>query len=173
MGDNIAEWMSAWPIEPFLIIPVLAFIESCLFVGLFVSGIFLLGTVSVIYAQGDTSLTLLIGLAFLGACCGDHLGYFIGYTASPYLWKKRWVRKQLLRRKDRYRKFQGMFLKSAPWAICIGRLTPPIRSVFPVLVGASRLPPPVFMICDLIACTIWASGLTLLVLGADTLVNAW
>lgn len=167
MNEFLGDWVATLPPQAIALVPLLAFLESCLFVGLFVSGIFLLGTVSAIYAQGETSLFLLIPLAFSGAMIGDHLGYWVGYKAAPFMWKKRWIRKKLIKRKVAYRKFRELMLKSAPWAICIGRLSPPLRSLSPVLAGASGLKPSHFFAYDLLACSIWASGLTALVLGIN------
>jgi membrane-associated protein len=95
-----------------LLVPVIAFLESCVFVGLFVSGIFLLSTVSLIYAQGETGLIPLVGLAFAGALLGDHVGYVVGVAAGPVLVKSRWIRKQLVKRERGYRKVQEMLAKS-------------------------------------------------------------
>ena len=167
MNELLGEWIATLPPQTIVLVPLLAFLESCIFVGLFISGIFLLGTVSAVYAQGETSLLLLIPLEFTGALVGDHLGFWVGYKAAPMLWKKRWIRKKLLQRKLAFRKSRNLMLKSAPWAICIGRLSPPLRSLAPVLAGTSGLKPMQFFAYDLLACTLWASGLTALVLGIN------
>lgn len=169
MDELMGDWIATLPPETLLLVPLLAFLESCLLIGLFVSGIFLLGTVTAIYAQGETSLFLLVPLAFGGAMAGDHLGFFVGYALAPMLWKKRWIRKRLVKRKVAYRRFRNLMLKSAPWAICVGRLSPPLRSLSPVLAGTSGLKPMQFFAYDLLACSIWATGLTLLVLGINLL----
>ena len=116
--------------------------------------------------QGDTGLELLIGLAFAGAMLGDHFGHLVGNVAGPILGKKRWVRKQLIKRKQGYRKHKILLNKSALWAICIGRLYPTTRSITPVRVGALDITLSQFFVYDLLACTIWACGLTILVFSA-------
>ena len=68
MTEFVGEWVSNLPPQALYIVPVLAFLESCLFVGLFVSGVFLLSAVSLIYAGGDTGLFSLIALSFLAPC---------------------------------------------------------------------------------------------------------
>ena len=166
MNGLLGEVIAAIQPEMLWLVPVLAFLESCVFVGLFISGLFLLSTVSLIYVQGETGLELLIGLAFAGAMLGDHFGYLVGSIAGPVLGKKRWVRKQLIRRKQGYRKYKSLLRKSAPWAICVGRLYPPTRSISPVMVGASDITLSQFFVYDLLACVVWACGLTLLVFGA-------
>lgn len=167
MTELMGEWVANLPPQAIMAVPLLAFLESCLFIGLFVSGAFLLGTVALIYAGGDINLFQLIGMSFLGALLGDHIGYFVGYHAAPTLWKKKWIRRKVVKHKAAFRNTQNLLIKSAPWAICIGRLTPPIRSISPVLAGATGIQPIRFFMYDLIACTIWASGLTLLVLGVN------
>lgn len=169
MNELLGEWIATLPPQTFLLVPLLAFLESCLFVGLFVSGIFLLSTISLVYAQGDTSLFFLVLLSFMGALLGDHIGYFAGSRVAPLLWKKKWVRQQLVKRKVRYRKFRNMMIKSSPLAICVGRLSPPLRSLSPFLAGTSGLKPVQFFAYDLLACSIWAGGLAALAFGASQL----
>ncbi|MFT6437283.1 MAG: membrane protein DedA with SNARE-associated domain [Candidatus Azotimanducaceae bacterium] len=169
MNELILNWITDLPPQLILIIPLLALLESVVFIGLFVSGIFLLSTCTLIYAQGNTQLSVIVALAFSGALAGDHLGYFLGYFAGPRLWQKKWVRKQIIKRKAPYRKFRSFLIKSAPIAICVGRLSPPLRSVSPLLAGASGLRPLQFFIYDVVACCIWAVGLTLLVQVAASL----
>ncbi len=64
-----------------------------------------------------------------------------------------------------------MFLKHGETAIIIGRLMTAIRSVVPLLTGISGLSPARYTIYDLIACTIWTTGLGLLVIGLDGLLD--
>lgn len=167
LTEIVNEWIGNLPPQTILVVPLLAFLESCLFVGLFVSGVFLLSTVSLIYAGGDIGLFSLIALSFAGALAGDHFGYLVGFHAAPVLWKKKWIRQKVAKHRVAFRRMQKLLAKSAPWAICIGRLSPPIRSVSPVLAGASGITPFRFFTYDLLACTIWATGLTLLVLGVN------
>ena len=167
MSELFSEWIASIPPQTLVLVPLVAFLESCVVVGLFVSGVFLLTIVSLIYAQGDFSLFTLVSLAFVGAFVGDQLGFFVGRTGAPFLWRLRWVRKKLIQRKNSYRKFRRLLLKAAPAAICLGRLSPPIRSLSPVIAGLSGLKPSVFLFCDLLACTLWASGLALLAYGAN------
>ena len=163
----MASWIQALLPELLILVPLLAFLESCLVVGLFVSGVFLLGTCTLIYGQGQTSLITITALAFTGAMIGDHAGYFIGYKATPTLWRFRFFRKQLLLRKLKYRKIQRMLNRSAPWAICVGRFIPAIRSISPAAAGAVGIKPINFFAYDLLACSIWAFSLSVLVVSID------
>ena len=167
MSELFSEWIASIPPQTLFLVPLVAFLESCVVIGLFVSGVFLLTIVSLIYAQGEISLLTLVSLAFIGAFVGDQVGFFVGRAGAPFLWKRRLVRKQLVKRKSSYRKFRRLLLTAAPAAICLGRLSPPIRSLSPVIAGLSGLRPFIFFLCDLLACALWASGLALLAYGAN------
>ena len=95
MSELFSEWIASIPPQTLVLVPLFAFLESCVVVGLFVSGVFLLTIVSLIYAQGEFPLLTLVSLAFLGAFIGDQVGFFVGKAGAPFLWKRRWVRKQL------------------------------------------------------------------------------
>ncbi len=167
MSESLAELIAAFQPHMLLLVPLLAFLESCIFVGLFISGLFLLSTITLVYGQGESGLSFLIGLSFAGALLGDHAGFWVGRLGGPVLLKKRWVRKQIVKRKQGYRKFRKMLTRSAPWAICLGRLYPPTRSISPAVAGASGITLVQFFVYDLLACTLWAVGLTFLVFGAS------
>ena len=85
MGEVLSEWIAAIPPNTLAIVPLVAFLESCVVVGLFVSGIFLLTIVSLIYAQGEVGLPVLVSLAFVGAFIGDQLGFYVKRRGSVSL----------------------------------------------------------------------------------------
>lgn len=163
-----AEWLENLQPHLLLVVPLLAFLEACLGIGLFVSGIFLLTIGSLLYIQGEASLPVIVALAFAGALSSDHLGFLIGYKAGPLLWKKRWMRKKLIQHKKGFRKFRSLLVHSAPWAVCIGRLSPQLRSLSPFFAGVAGLKPAQFFAYDLLACSLWATGLSLLIMGFDS-----
>jgi membrane-associated protein len=170
MSELIASWIENVPIQLILLIPVLALLECVFFVGLFVSGVFLLSTCSLVYAQGNTSLYLIIMLAFAGAFTGDHIGYYFGHRSAPYLWQFRWFRKKVIRQKMAYQKFRQLIAFSAPWAISLGRLVPAVRSISPAVAGIAGIKPGQFFAYDLLACSIWAGGLSVLVVGINQFI---
>jgi membrane-associated protein len=167
MSDAISVWIHTLPFELLLLVPLLAFLEACFVVGLFVSGIFLLSTASLVYAQGETGLLQIVMLAFIGAMAGDHTGYYFGAKAAPGLWRFRWVRRQIIKRKVVYRKSYSALQRSAPLAICVGRLIPAVRSITPVIAAGAGVTPRQFFVYDFLACTIWGTGLALLVSGIN------
>jgi len=142
------------------LVPALAFCEALLGLGLFISGAFLLATAMITYSAQPDSLPLILILAFLGAFSADTIGYFSGYLFSDTINKTAFMRKY---RKAR-EKFSSLVDRSMLLAICAGRLTPFLRSVTPFLAGSMGLRPARFLVFDVIACTIWVSGLASILL---------
>lgn len=144
-----------------LVVPLFAFLEACAIVGIFVSGIFLLSAATLLYSTGTSSIYEILPLAFLGAVMGDHTGYILGRFVGDRFWKAPVLNKY----EHRKHQVHDLLEKSAPLAICIGRLTPAIRSITPIVAGVSGIKPLRFLAFDLLACSIWATGLYLLVTG--------
>ena len=72
-----------------------------------------------------------------------------------------------MKRKAMLKKAERIVTDYGVGAIILGRLVTAVRSVVPVLVGVSGMSPLRFTIADLIACTIWTTGLGLLVTGIN------
>ena len=147
--------------------PTIAFLEACLGIGLFISGAILLSVCTVLYTQGIATLPQMLPLAFLGATIADHSGYFIGRWIGPRFHHTEFA----IKRKAIFDKTETMLVKHGEIAIIIGRLMTAIRSVVPLLTGISGLSPAKYTLYDLIACTIWTTGLGLLVIGLDRLLD--
>ncbi len=158
MIDAITGWMSAPSPHLIYLVPALAFLESCAGIGLFVSGVFLLSTTTLLYTAEPASLSAILMLAFAGALLGDHSGYLVGRLLGERVWHMSWLKN---REQTRFRA-QAQLVKSAPVTICAGRFIPLLRSVTPIVAGVSGMSWRKFLICDVLACTIWATGLYLI-----------
>ncbi len=159
--ETLSEWLSNPSPNLIFMVPTLAFLEACAGIGIFVSGIFLLSLASLLYTSATVELPIIVGLAFAGAMLGDQTGYLLGRLAGHRFWDHRLLAKYQ-GRKDR---IHALLEKSAPLAVIGGRLTPALRSITPIVAGISGLPPAKFIAYDALACTIWATGLYLLVTG--------
>jgi membrane-associated protein len=148
-------------------VPAIAFLEAFPGIGIFVSGAILLSVCTVLYTQGIATLEQMLPLAFLGATVADHSGYYLGRWIGPGFHHTGFA----IKRKALFDRTEAMFLKHGETAIIIGRLMTAIRSVVPLLTGISGLSPARYTIYDLIACTIWTTGLGLLVIGLDGLLD--
>jgi len=146
-------------------VPLLAFLEAFVGVGLFVSGVILLTVCTVLYVEQIATLQQILSLAFCGALVGDHSGYYIGRFLGPKLHQTKFAVKRarmLSRAENSVRKYGVL-------AIFIGRFLTPIRSVVPLLTGVSGMTRVKFTTYDFIACAFWSACLGLLVIGLDKL----
>jgi membrane protein DedA with SNARE-associated domain len=74
----ILDWLDSNRDYAIALVPLLAFAESCVGVGLVISGALLLLVASTLYSNGIAGLEVLLPLAFFGALIGDHAGYYFG-----------------------------------------------------------------------------------------------
>ena len=169
VGCGIDELFLGWLREhqeyALLIVPAIAFLEACLGIGIFISGVVLLTTCTIMYTEQIATLSQMLPLAFLGATVADHSGYYIGRWFGPRFHHTSFA----LKRKKLFDKTEAMIVRFGPAAIIFGRLMTAIRSMVPLLIGISGLPRWQYTLYDLLACTIWTTGLGLLVVGLDNL----
>jgi len=149
-----------------LLVPVLAFAEACIGIGIFVSGALLFALAVFLYSNQVGSVETIAGLAFIGAVVGDHFGYYCGYLLGPRLMDStlgRRYRDQLLRAETMVRRFGST-------AIFIGRFIPALRSILPAVIGVSGYSRLRYSLVDGLACVAWVVALAFLVMGVDILV---
>ncbi len=147
--------------------PVVAFLEACVGIGLFVSGVYLATICTILYTQEIATLSQMLPLAFIGAALADHSGYYVGLWLGPRFHHTKFAQK----RRKFLDKAEGMIRRFGSLAIIMGRLITPIRSLVPLLIGVSGMPRWKYTIIDLTACAIWTTGLWLIVIGADKLLD--
>ena len=164
--DELKLFLSEKPPEWALItIPLLAFMESCAGIGLFISGVLLLTVATLLHSQGFADPMLMAGLAFLGAAMGDQTGFLVGRLYGGNIWNIQFLK----RRSSSKEKFEKLMIQNAPWAIFIGRFIPAVRSITPILAGLANISAKRFLAYDLVACSFWAVGLYLLVIGLGSI----
>ena len=163
MIDLPLDWLQNTPTWVVYLIPLFAFIESCLGIGLFVSGVFLLSLCVLLYGQQLIGIPAIASSAFLGAVLGD----LVGYTAGKLIGPRVKTTRLFCRYQENIRKTETMFVKSAGIAIFTGRFVPAIRSITPMLAGLSGMSARKYLGFDLPACFLWASALCVLVTGID------
>nr|WP_183411622.1 DedA family protein [Litorivivens lipolytica] len=149
------------------IVPVVAFLEASVGIGLFVSGAILLSLCTMLYSQGIASLYQMLPLAFIGATTADHMGFFLGRRIGPTFHETRFAKRYA----ERLEKTENLLQKHGEVSIVFGRLIPAVRSIVPIMTGVSGLPVARYVRYDLIACTVWITGLGLLVVGIGGLLD--
>src|SRR6202043_190212 len=118
-----------------ILVCVIVFIETGMFVGFFLPGDSLLVTAGVFAGAGHTSISTLLIFVTLCAIAGDQLGYFIGRMAGQSLYKREdshfFRKRHLERAHEFYEKYGGKrgFL---------ARVGPLIRTFFPPARGGRK-----------------------------------
>jgi len=162
----IFNWLDANRDYAALLIPLLAFSEACVGIGLLVSGLILFGVATVMVETQILSVWQIAPLAFCGAVLGDHVGFYVGAYFGP--------RFHHFKLAQRYRKQmergEQLVLRFGPSAIFIGRFIPAIRSLLPAMLGMSGFAKLRYSLLDIVACGLWSLALVGLVMAADSVL---
>ena len=159
----ILDWLDNNRDYAVALVPLLAFAESCLGIGLFVSGAFLLLVSATLYNNGLASFEILLPLAFFGALLGDHAGYYGGRALGPKFHGFKLVKKY----QTNVTRAEEMIRRYGSAAIFIGRFIPAIRSIIPAMVGISGAERLRYSLVDALACLTWVLALAAILTGID------
>ena len=159
----ITSWLFKHQQYALIIVPLIAFLEASVGVGLFVSGVILLSVCTILYVEQIATLSQILSLAFCGALLGDHSGYYFGRWLGPRFYDTRFAQKRL----ELLKKTEQRIIKYGNFAILFGRLITAIRSIVPMLTGVSGMTRLRYSAYDMLACVIWTAGLGLLIVGID------
>ncbi len=134
------------------------FVETGLFVGFFLPGDSLLVTAGIFAGQDVVPLKWLLIPGILCAIIGDQLGYWIGRTAGPAIYKKEdsflFRRSHLQRAHDFYEKYGGR-------AVILARFVPIIRTFCPPVAGAAQMPYSRYLLFDIFGAIFWVGSMVL------------
>ena len=136
----------------------IVFIETGFFVGFFLPGDSLLVTAGIFAAAGVVPLRWLLLPVMACAIVGDQIGYWIGRTAGPTLYKREdslfFRRSHLQRAHDFYEKYGGR-------AVIFARFVPIIRTFCPPVAGAARMPYTRYLMFDIFGGVLWVGAMIL------------
>lgn len=147
-------------------VPVAAFAEACIGVGIFFSSFILVAIGSYLYTEEVASLGQILPLAFAGALLGDHSGFYVGRWIGPRVHRSGFGR----RHARRIAKADDLIVRWGWGAILVGRFLPAIRSIVPAIAGVAGFGRTRYALFDLLACGLWVGGLALILLGVDELL---
>lgn len=137
---------------------LIIFVETGLFVGFFLPGDSLLVTAGIFAGQNVVALRWLLVPGILCAIAGDQLGYWIGRSAGPALYRREdsffFRRSHLQRAHEFYEKYGGR-------AVTLARFVPIVRTFCPPVAGAARMSYPTYLMYDIFGGTLWISSMLL------------
>jgi membrane-associated protein len=141
-----------------LLIAIIVFAESGMFVGFFFPGDTLLLTAGIFAAQGKLSLAAVIIVVTLAAIAGDNLGYFIGKRYGRKLFEKE---DGIFFSRHHLRQAEAFFERFGNKTMMLSHFVPVVRTFAPPVAGAAEMPRRKFVPYDAIGCTSWAVAVTL------------
>ncbi len=153
IGTTLGSWT-------YLLVGLLAFLETGAFVGLVAPGETAMIVGGVVAGQGVISLVTLIGIAWFAAAMGDLVSYELGRRLGREFIVKHGPRFGM--NAERLGIVEEFFDKHGGKAIFIGRFVGIVRAVAPFLAGSSRMPLRKFLPYDILGAGLWATTFIML-----------
>lgn len=141
-----------------LLVCIIVFVETGLFVGFFLPGDSLLVTAGVFSAVGALKIGSLAPLVTLCAIAGDQVGYWIGRRAGQALYdrpdSRLFKRRHLEEAHNFYEKYGGK-------TVILARFMPIVRTFCPPVAGAAQMTYSRYLAFDVVGGCCWGAGLVL------------
>jgi membrane protein DedA with SNARE-associated domain len=137
----------------YVLIGVLALLESAAFVGLAVPGETAMILGGFLAAQGRVSLSILLPATIAGALVGDSIGYSLGRGGAEPLRRSRLGRRI---GDARFAAAEAYLRRRGGLAVFSGRFVGFLRALVPFLAGAGRMPYGRFIVWNAAGAVVWA-----------------
>ena len=141
-----------------LLIALIIFAESGMFVGFFFPGDTLLMAAGIFAAQGKLSIELTILIIAAAAILGDNIGYHIGKRYGRRLFKKK---DGLLFRQEYVQQAERFYERFGSRMMLLSHFVPIVRTFAPPVAGVGNMSYRQFVLFDAIGCIAWATSVTL------------
>ncbi len=142
-----------------ILVGLIIFAETGLLLGFFLPGDTLLFTAGFFAAQHKLPLGWLLVVVVASAIIGDNVGYTIGSTAGPRIFKKK---DGLLFRQEYIEQAEKFYDRHGGKTMLFARFVPILRTFAPLVAGIGKMPRKRFIGYDLVGASIWGVGVTLL-----------
>ncbi len=139
-----------------LLVCIVVFVETGLFVGFFLPGDSLLVTAGVFAAAGTIPLRWLLLPVMLCAIVGDQLGYWIGRGMGASLYKRE---ESFLFRRSHLQRAQAFYEKYGGKTVILARFIPIVRTFCPPVAGAAGMPYSRYLTYDIFGGILWVGSM--------------
>ena len=143
--DSMGMWF-------YLVVFIIALIESTLIVGTFVPGTIILFFFGFAASQGHTNLVGIIVATSIGVIVGDYITYFLGRFGSQYIKEHKGIL-----RMSHIEIGKKFFLKYGGISVIFGRFISPIRQIIPLIAGMVHMTYKRFTYLNIVGGIIWSS----------------
>lgn len=150
--ENVAQALGPWT---YVLVGLMAFLETGAFVGLIAPGETTVIVGGVIAGQGEIELIPLIGLVWVCAVLGDTTSFFIGRRLGRGFILRHGPRFKIT--EERLNQVEVYFERHGGKTILIGRFVGLIRALAPFVVGSSGFPYRRFLPFSVIGCGLWGT----------------
>lgn len=141
-----------------LLIGIIIFAESGMFVGFFLPGDTLLLSAGIFAAQGKISLISVIAVVVVAAIAGDNVGYHIGKKYGRRLFSKP---DGVIFRQEYVEQAEKFYERWGSKTMLIAHFVPIVRTFAPPVAGVAKMDYKQFVIYDAIGILAWGVGITL------------
>lgn len=155
--EDLSRVLGKWT---YLVVGVLAFLETGAFVGLVAPGEAAVVVGGVVAGQGEIDIRLLIGLVWFAALCGDTVSYVVGKRLGRGFLVRHGSR--MLITESRLAEVERYMRRYGGATILVGRFIGLVRALAPFIAGASRMPYRRFLPFDVIGSGLWAATFCML-----------
>jgi membrane-associated protein len=142
-----------------LLVCVIIFTETGLFVGFFLPGDSLLVTAGIFAAAGHLSLASLLTFGSICAVVGDQVGYIIGRKAGMALYRRE---DSFFFRKNHLERAHEFYEKYGGKTIVLARFIPIVRTFAPAVAGAASMNYRRFVSYNVFGGILWVCSMVLL-----------
>ena len=155
--DLVLFLKQAGPILGLVIVFLIIFAESGLFIGFFLPGDSLLFTAGFLASQGFFNFPVLAVLCFIGAVVGDSVGYVFGRRVGAKLFEKEDSR---FFKKIHLMKAHAFYEKHGGKTIILARFMPVVRTFAPIVAGTAQMTYKKFLTYNIIGGLLWGVGIS-------------
>jgi membrane protein DedA with SNARE-associated domain/membrane-associated phospholipid phosphatase len=144
----------------YVLVGVMAYLETGAFVGLVAPGEFTVVFGGVVAGQGKIDVVALLAIVWAAAVAGDVTSYMLGRRLGRGFLVRHGPRVKIT--EERLEQVEAFFQRHGGPTILIGRFIGLVRALAPFIAGASRMPFRRFIPYDVIAAGLWSATFVLL-----------
>ena len=154
---DLSEGLGAWT---YLLVALLAFLETGAFVGLVAPGEFTVLLGGAVAGQGDISLPLILAITWLSAFLGDTVSFMLGDRLGRDFLVRHGPRFQIT--EERLKQVEDYFARHGGKTILIGRFIGLVRALAPFIAGTSNMGYRAFWPYSVLGTGLWAATFILI-----------
>jgi membrane protein DedA with SNARE-associated domain/membrane-associated phospholipid phosphatase len=155
--EDIALALGPWT---YVLVGVLAFLETGAFVGLIAPGETVVIAGGVVAGQGEIALVPLIGVVWACAVLGDTTSFFIGRRLGRSFLERHGPKLRITH--ERLEQVEGYFERHGGKTILIGRFIGLVRALAPFVAGSSGMAYRRFIPFSIVGCGLWGALFSIL-----------